>query len=101
MNGEQQVAAPRQRTRAEVQELVSEFVKRYAAERVLPQPRSELRNAGSPSEEAAVEVEDEKRSHCRSFGTCGIGYQEISSGARIGLRAGRSLVGRAPDRSAA
>lgn len=61
MNGEQQVAAPRQRTRAEVQELVSEFVKRYAAERVLPQPRSEPRNAGSPSEEAAVEEEGEER----------------------------------------
>src|SRR5207245_6129273 len=74
---------------------------RYAAERVLPESRFELQHAGSPSEEEAVEEEDEKRSRRRPVGASGIGHQETAGGAPSELRAGRGVVGRAPDRSAA
>src|ERR1700694_2984813 len=74
---------------------------RYGAERVLPKSRFELGHAGSPSEEAAMEEKDEKRSRRGQVGASGIGHQETASGAPSELRAGRSVVGRAPDRSAA
>src|SRR6266478_4260698 len=73
---------------------------RYAAERVLPKSRFELQHAGSPSEEAAMEEKDEKRWRRRQVGGSGIGHQETASGAAGELRAGRSVVGRAPYRSA-
>ena len=73
----------------------------YTAERVLPESRFELQHAGSPSEEAAMEEKEEKRSRGRTVGASGIGHQEIAGGARTELRAGRGLIGRTPNRSAA
>jgi hypothetical protein len=63
MNGEQQEAVRRRRTRAEVRQLVVEFVNSSMRRSEFCQSRGfELQHAGSPSEEAAAEKEDEKRS---------------------------------------
>ena len=51
--------------------------------------------------EAELEEADEKRSRRRPVGASGIGHPETASGAASELRAGRNVVGRAPDRSAA
>jgi hypothetical protein len=49
---------------------------RYAAERVLPQSRFELEHAGSPSEEAAREKQEEQRSRGQPVGASGMGNLE-------------------------
>jgi hypothetical protein len=51
---------------------------RYAEERVLPESRSKLQHAGSPSEEAAVEEADEELSGRRQVGGGGVGHRETA-----------------------
>src|ERR1017187_11000600 len=100
MTVENRLSAPKRRTRAEVQAVSGGVCEqRYAAERVLPESRFKLQHAGSPSEEATVE--EEKCSRGRPVGARGIGHQEIASGAPSELRAGRCIVGWAPNRSTA
>jgi hypothetical protein len=71
---------------------------RYAAERVLPESRFELRHAGSPSEKAALEEKAWVSCFGRPVGAGGIGGQEIADAAGTELRAGRGTAGWAPDR---
>jgi hypothetical protein len=75
---------------------------RDATKRVLSQSRFEPQHSGSPPEEAAVEKEDdEERARRWEVLGSGIGPQETTVGAATELRAGRCLVGRTADRSAA
>lgn len=81
MNPEQRVAVRSRRTRAEIQQLVAEFVsKRYGAERVLQRSRFELQDAGSTSEEAAMEEKEGKDSRERPVDGGGIGQQDVGVG---------------------
>jgi len=63
----------------------------------LPESRVELQHAGSPSEEAAVEAEDEKRSRRRQVGASGIVHQkppaedQASCGLAVVLSGGRRI----------
>jgi hypothetical protein len=78
MNGEQQRAAQRRRTRAEVRQSVAEFVMRATRRSGFCQNRGlRLHHSGSPSEEAAMEEKKEKRSPGRPIGSGGIGRLEF------------------------
>jgi len=66
---------------------------RHAAERVLPQSGFELQHTGSPSEEAAMEEEEEKSPRGRLVGTSGIGHQETADHRNARGPGGRSLGG--------
>src|SRR5258708_6223972 len=72
---------------------------RHAAERVLPQSGFGSQHSGSPSEEAAMEEKEEKRSRWWPVSVRGTSRQETGE-QRIELQAGRDVVGRTQDRSA-
>ena len=101
MNGEPKAVLRGRRTRAEVQQLVSEFPQRNAAECILPQSRFELEHAGSPSEEAPMEAEEEKLSRRVQVAGCGVGRGEIPEERKIDYRVGLGVVRRVQDRGAA
>ena len=57
----------------------------------MPESRFELQHAESPSEEAALEEEDEKRPRRRPVGASGISHQETAGGASSELRARKQI----------
>jgi len=98
MTATTELSAPKRRTRAQVQQLVSEFVSSRMHRVSLSESAFKLQHAGSPSEEAVLEEKAWPSFFGGSNGKGGVGDQEIFHTPRGDLWAGRSAAGRAPDR---
>jgi len=76
MTAKTELSAPKRRTRAEVQQLVAEFVNSgMRRSEVLPESRFELQHTASPSKETALEREGVANFLGWSSGGRGVGAQ--------------------------
>jgi hypothetical protein len=82
MTAKTELSAPKRRTRAEVQQLVAEFVSSGMRRSEFCQSRGlSFSTLGSPSEEAALEEKAQTNFFGRSFRAGGVGGQGIAEAA--------------------
>jgi hypothetical protein len=101
MTAKTELSAPKRRTRAEVQQLVAEFVSSGMRRSEFCQSRG-LSFSTLDRHLKKRRWKRRRRSYFlgRSSGAGGVGGQEIAEAARTELWAGRGAAGRAPDRGA-
>src|SRR5579863_465096 len=99
MTAKTALSAPKRRTRAEVQQLVPEFVSRGMRRSEFCQSRGlSVSTLGSPSKETALEKKAGAKVLGRSFGAGGVGGQKSPKQQEPSCGLAVVAAGRAPDR---